>query len=250
MLVFPAIDIIGGEVVRLVEGDYAKKTVYGTSPVAVARQFEAAGARCIHMVDLDGAKSGGTPNFDAICAVARETSLFCEVGGGVRDMDVVRAYLDAGVSRVIIGTAAVRNPDFVASAVAEYGEERIAVGVDLRDGRVATHGWTEVSEYTAEQFCADMASLGVQTLIVTDISKDGMLAGCNIELYRHLHELCDLNIMASGGVSSLDDVRKLSALGLYGAIIGKAYYEGKIDLSEAIRVASAQDEGAKETDAC
>ena len=236
MLIFPAIDIIGGKVVRLTKGDYARVTVYGDSPLEVARAFEAAGATCIHMVDLEGAKTGGTPNLDAICAVARETSLFCEVGGGVRNMDVVRAYLDGGVDRVIIGTAAVKDPAFLAEAVAAYGE-RIAAGVDLRDGLVAIHGWIEVSALEGVAFCRQMEAAGVRTVIVTDISKDGVLAGCNVELYRTLREACNLQIVASGGVSSLEDVRVLAGMGLYAAIIGKAYYEGKIDLAEAIRVA-------------
>lgn len=239
MLIFPAIDIIGGKVVRLTEGDYAQMTVYGSSPVDAARAFEAAGAACIHMVDLDGAKAGNTPNRDVVCAVARETSLFCEVGGGVRNMDVVRAYLDGGVDRVIIGTAALRDPAFVAAAVAEYGQ-RVAVGVDLRDGRVAIHGWTEVSEVTAEDFCADMVALGVRTVIVTDISRDGMLAGCNVALYARLQERfgAELQIVASGGVTSVEEVAALAKLGLYGAIVGKAYYEGKIDLAQAVAVAA------------
>ncbi len=239
MLIFPAIDIIGGKVVRLTKGDYAQVTVYGDSPLEVARAFEAAGATCIHMVDLEGAKTGGTPNLDAICAVARETSLFCEVGGGVRNMDVVRAYLDGGVDRVIIGTAAVKDPAFLAEAVAEYGE-RIAVGVDLRDGLVAIHGWTEVSALEGVAFCRSLEASGVRTIIVTDISKDGVLAGCNVELYRTLQQACNLQIVASGGVSSLEDVRALAGMGLYAAIIGKAYYEGKIDLAEAIRVAKGE----------
>ena len=239
MLIFPAIDIIGGKVVRLTKGDYAQVTVYGDSPLEVARAFEAAGATCIHMVDLEGAKTGGTPNLDAICAVARETSLFCEVGGGVRNMDVVRAYLDGGVDRVIIGTAAVKDPAFLAEAVAAYGE-RIAVGVDLRDGLVAIHGWTEVSALEGVAFCQSMEAVGVRTVIVTDISKDGVLAGCNVELYRTLQQACNLQIVASGGVSSLEDVRALADMELYAAIIGKAYYEGKIDLAEAIRVVKGE----------
>ena len=236
MLIFPAIDIYAGKVVRLTKGDYTQMTIYGDSPLEVARAFEAAGATCIHMVDLEGAKTGETPNLEDICAVARETSLFTEVGGGVRSMDVVRAYLDGGIDRVIIGTAAVKDPAFLAEAVAAYGE-RIAVGVDLRDGRVAIHGWTETCDLQGEAFCRSLEEAGVRTVIVTDISKDGVLSGCNTELYRRLSDACGLDIVASGGVSSLEDVRALADLGLYAAIIGKAYYEGKIDLAEAIRVA-------------
>ena len=243
MLIFPAIDIIGGKVVRLTKGDYAQVTVYGDSPLEVARAFEAAGATCIHMVDLEGAKTGATPNLEAILAVARETSLFCEVGGGVRSMDVVRAYLDGGVDRVIIGTAAVKDPAFLAAAVAEY-DDRIAVGVDLRDGCVAIHGWTEVSDLDGVGFCRSLERAGVATVIVTDISKDGVLAGCNVELYRTLSEACGLRIVASGGVSSLEDVKALAGLGLYAAIIGKAYYEGKINLSEAIEAACGRPSSA------
>ena len=239
MLIFPAIDIYAGKVVRLFKGDYTQMTIYGDSPLEVARAFETAGATCIHMVDLEGAKSGTTPNLDAILKVARETSLFTEVGGGVRSMDVVRAYLDGGVDRVIIGTAAVKDPAFLAEAVAAYGE-RIAVGVDLSDGRVAIHGWTAVSDLEGVAFCRSLEEAGVRTVIVTDISKDGVLAGCNVDLYRELSQACGLQIVASGGVSSLEDVRALAGMDLYAAIIGKAYYEGKIDLAEAIRVAKGE----------
>ena len=239
MLIFPAIDIIGGRVVRLTKGDYGQVKVYGDSPLEVARAFEAAGAACIHMVDLDGAKSGGTPNLAAICAVARETSLFAEVGGGVRSIDVARAYLDGGLDRIIIGTAAVERPQLVAACVEAFGGEHVAVGVDLKDGFVATHGWTEVSAFAGVDFCRRMEELGAGCAIVTDISRDGVLAGCNVELYRELSAACPgLDIMASGGVSSLEDVRALADLGLYGAIVGKAYYEGRIDLAEAIHEAA------------
>ena len=239
MLIFPAIDIIGGRVVRLAKGDYAQVTVYGDSPLEVARAFEAAGATCIHMVDLDGAKSGTTPNLEAVLAVARDTSLFVEVGGGVRSMEVVRAYLDGGVDRVIIGTAAVTDPAFLAEAVAAYGE-RVAVGVDLRDGFVAIHGWTETSALDGVEFCRQLEAAGVRTVIVTDISRDGVLSGCNVELYRRLGASCGLRVTASGGVSSLEDVRALAGMGLYAAIVGKAYYEGRIDLAEAIRTAEGE----------
>ena len=236
MLIFPAIDIIAGKVVRLTKGDYDRVTVYGDSPLEVARAFEAAGATCIHMVDLEGAKSGATPNLEAILAVARETSLFAEVGGGVRNREVAAAYLEGGIDRVIIGTAAVKDPAFLAEAVATWGE-RIAVGVDLKDGNVAIHGWTETSALEGVAFCRRMEEAGVQAAIVTDISKDGVLAGCNVELYWRLGEACNLQITASGGVSSLKDVEALAEMGLYGAIIGKAYYAGKLDLAQAIRVA-------------
>lgn len=236
MLIFPAIDIIDGCAVRLVKGDYARKTVYSDDPVEFARAFAAAGATCLHMVDLEGAKSGDTPNLATISAIAQETGLFTEVGGGIRSMEVVEAYLGAGVNRVILGTAAVKDPAFLREAVGAYGE-RIAVGVDLLDGMVAIKGWTERSELSADAFCKELEELGVRTIICTDISKDGMLAGANRALYAHLVETFSMDIVASGGVSSLSDIEALRDMGLYAAIVGKAYYEGMIDLAQAIAVA-------------
>ena len=235
MLIFPAIDLYGGKAVRLYKGDYQNMTIYSDDPLSVARDFVAAGATCIHMVDLEGARDGTTPNLNIVRDIANKTPLFTEIGGGIRSIETVRAYLDAGVDRVILGTAAVTDPEFLRMALAEYGE-RIAVGVDIKDGQVAIKGWLETAEDDAMTFCEKMQKLGVRTIISTDISKDGAMMGANHELYRTLSERFDLQIVASGGVSSLDDVKKLRALDLYGAIIGKAYYTGAIDLKQAIEV--------------
>ena len=236
MVIYPAIELYEGKAVRLFKGDYAQMTVYNDHPVAVALDFKAAGATHIHLVDLEGAKSGQTPNLATVCAIKEATGLFCEIGGGVRSMDVVKAYLEAGVDRVILGTAAVTDEAFLKAAVAAYGE-KIAVGIDIKDGCVAIKGWTEKSREKAMDFCGKMEQLGVRTIICTDISRDGAMQGTNHELYRELSERFDLNILASGGVSSIDDVRKLAAMNIHGAIIGKAYYTGAIDLKEAIEVA-------------
>ncbi|MBQ7334552.1 MAG: 1-(5-phosphoribosyl)-5-[Clostridia bacterium] len=236
MLIFPAIDLFEGKAVRLLKGDYARMTVYNEDPLSVARDFAAQGATCLHLVDLEGAKSGTTPNIDTIRRLAAESNLFTEVGGGIRTMNTVRAYLDAGVDRVILGTAAVKDEAFLREAVSAYGE-KIAVGVDIRDGKVAIHGWTETSEIDAMDFMAKLEQIGVRTVICTDISRDGAMAGTNHDLYRQLSEKYALQIIASGGVSSLEDVRRLAKRNLYGAIIGKAYYTGAISLKEAIEVA-------------
>ena len=236
MLIYPAIDLYGGKAVRLYKGDYAQMTVYNDNPVAVARDFAACGATRIHLVDLEGAKSGLTPNFETVTAIKQATGLFCEIGGGIRTMDTIDKYLSAGIDRVILGTAAVTEPGFVEQAVTKYGE-RIAVGIDIRDGFVAIKGWTVKSEETTMEFCEKMQKLGVKTLICTDISKDGAMQGTNHALYRELSETFQMDIIASGGVSSLEDVRRLAALGIHGAIVGKAYYTGAIDLADAIEVA-------------
>lgn len=236
MLIFPAIDLFEGKAVRLLKGDYARMTVYNEDPLSVARDFAAQGATCLHLVDLEGAKSGTTPNIDTIRRLAAESNLFTEVGGGIRTMNTVRAYLDAGVDRVILGTAAVKDEAFLREAVSAYGE-KISVGVDIRDGKVAIHGWTETSEIDAMDFMAKLEQIGVRTVICTDISRDGAMAGTNHDLYRQLSEKYALQIIASGGVSSLEDVRRLAKRNLYGAIIGKAYYTGAISLKEAIEVA-------------
>lgn len=237
MHLFPAIDLYEGKAVRLYKGDYAAMTVYSENPAEIGQAFAAAGAKFIHIVDLEGAKSGTTPNLATVCRIKEESGLFCEIGGGVRSMDVVKTYIEAGLDRVILGTAAVEDPDFVRAAVAAYGE-KIAVGVDLKDGYVAVKGWTEKSDRDALSFCRAMQEMGVRTLIVTDISKDGAMQGTNHALYQQLQaEFPALQIVASGGVSSLEDVRRLAATGLYGAIVGKAYYTGAIDLKEALEVA-------------
>ena len=236
MNIFPAIDIIDGKAVRLERGDYAKMTVYSDSPVDVAKSFEAVGAKYLHVVDLEGAKDGTTPNLDVIVKIISETSLKVEVGGGIRSHEVLDAYINAGVFRVILGTAAVSNPEFLEEALAKYGD-KIAVGVDLADGMVAIKGWREVSSISCMDFFAKLEALGVKTVICTDISKDGLLGGTNVELYRELSGKFSIDIIASGGVSSVDDVRKLKEMELYGAILGKAIYAKRIDLGEALAVA-------------
>ncbi|MBE7015895.1 MAG: 1-(5-phosphoribosyl)-5-[(5-phosphoribosylamino)methylideneamino]imidazole-4-carboxamide isomerase [Ruminococcaceae bacterium] len=236
MIIFPAIDLYDKKAVRLLKGDYNQMTVYSDNPCEIAKDFEKKGATHIHIVDLEGAKTGGTPNIDCVKDIVASTSLFCEIGGGIRNMETVDTYIAAGIKRVILGTAAVENEDFVKECTNKYGD-KIAVGVDIKDGYVAIKGWLEKSQYKCFEFCEKMQSLGVKTLICTDISKDGAMVGTNHELYRQLSEKFDIQIVASGGVSSIDDVKKLRTLDIYGAIIGKAYYTGAIDLEEAIEVA-------------
>ena len=233
MELFPAIDLIDGCAVRLVKGDYAQKTIYSENPAAVARSFAAAGAKYLHVVDLEGAKDGGTPNLETIRTIVRESGLLVEVGGGIRSEEVIKTYLDAGVFRVILGTAAVQNPAFLEEMVRKYGE-KIAVGVDIKDGRVAIKGWTEVSEESCFAFCEKLQKIGVKTIICTDISKDGTLTGPNVEYTKLLTEKTGLDVIASGGVSCMDDLARLHECGIKGAIIGKALYEKKISLPDAV----------------
>ncbi len=237
MIIFPAIDLYGGKAVRLFKGDYAQMTVYHEDPLSVARDFEAKGATHVHLVDLEGARDGSTPHLDLVRRIAQSTSLSTEVGGGIRSMETAEAYLSAGVDRVILGTAAVTDPDFLAQAIARYGD-RVAVGVDIKDGYVAIRGWTQTVPYTLLTFCEQMEQAGVRTLICTDISRDGAMRGANRDMYRDITRRCGLRIVASGGVSSLEDVKTLAGMSLYGAIIGKAYYTGAIDLGEAIKEAA------------
>ncbi len=236
MLIYPAIDIYGGQAVRLYKGDYQQMTVYHSDPVQVAMEFQRLGASCIHLVDLEGAKLGTTPNFELVAAIKEKTGLFCEIGGGIRDMDTIDRYLSAGIDRVILGTAAVTTPGFVEQAVKKHGE-KIAVGIDIKDGFVAIKGWTETSEEKAMDFCAKMQAIGVKTMICTDISRDGAMRGANHPLYRELAQRFQMNIIASGGVSAMEDVERLAKLNIHGAIVGKAYYTGAIDLARAIEVA-------------
>lgn len=236
MILYPAIDLYEGKAVRLFKGDYNQMTVYNEDPLAVARDFVRCGATRIHIVDLQGARDGTTPNLEIVQEIKKKTGLFCEVGGGIRTMQIVDRYLSAGIDRVILGTAAVTDPDFLAAALAKYGE-RIAVGIDIKDGCVAIKGWTETSGKDALTFCAQMEAAGVTTVICTDISKDGAMQGTNHDLYKTLSEKFSLQIIASGGVSSLEDVRHLADQNLHGAIIGKAYYSGSLDLARAIEVA-------------
>ena len=236
MKIFPAIDLYDKKAVRLYKGDYKEMTVYSNDPVSVALDFKRAGAEYIHMVDLEGAKFGTTPNLKTIEKILSVSGMFTEVGGGIRSMEVVDTYLQAGVDRVILGTAAVNDPDFLRKAVDKHGE-KIAVGVDVRDGMVAIKGWTEKSSLDAFAFCHDLQRLGVTTVICTDISKDGAMMGANHALYGRLMDELSMQIVASGGVSSMEDVKRLAAMKLYGAIIGKAYYTGAISLKEAVEVA-------------
>ena len=236
MLIYPAIDLYEGKAVRLFKGDYAQMTVYSNDPPGLAEDFAGCGATHMHIVDLEGAKTGRTPNMKTILEIKECGGLFCQVGGGIRSMEVVDRYLGAGLDRVILGTAAVTESGFVERAVEKYGE-RIAVGIDIKDGFVAIRGWTEKSDWNAFDFCHKMQNIGVKTLICTDISKDGAMSGTNHELYGRLMKSFDMNIIASGGVSSVEDIRRLADVGLYGAIVGKAYYTGSIDLGKAIEVA-------------
>lgn len=236
MLIYPAIDLFSGKAVRLFKGDYAQMTVYNENPEEVALDFKNNGATHIHLVDLEGAKTGETPNLPTVVKIKKSTGLFCEIGGGIRSIEVIDRYISAGVDRVILGTAAVTNEGFVEEAVAKYGD-KIAVGIDIKNGLVAIKGWTETSDLDAFDFCEKMEKNGVKTVICTDISKDGAMQGTNHQLYRDLSNKFSLNIIASGGVSSIEDIEKLSALKLHGAIVGKAYYTGAINLKEAIEVA-------------
>ena len=236
MILFPAIDLYEGKAVRLYKGNYDQMTVYSDHPEEVAADFAACGATHIHLVDLEGARSGKTPNLDTVLKIRENTGLFCEIGGGIRNMETVDRYLSARLDRVILGTAAIADESFLCAAVDRYGA-RIATGADIRDGYVAVKGWTEQSGVTLEDFCAKMEQIGVQTVICTDISRDGAMRGTNREMYRILSERFRLNITASGGVSTLEDVKSLRTMNLYGAIIGKAYYTGDIDLREAIEAA-------------
>ena len=236
MIIFPAIDLYGGKAVRLYQGDYAQMTIYGDDPAALGEEFVRLGADHIHLVDLEGAKSGRTPNYEIVRTIRERSGAFCEIGGGVRSMETVDRYLAAGLDRVILGTAAVKDPAFLDAALAKYGD-KIAVGVDIRGGDVSVSGWTEGTGLDAFSFCAGLQDRGVSTLICTDISRDGAMRGANRALYRRLAGELSLRITASGGVSSLEDVTALRDLGLYAAIIGKAYYTGAVDLTKAVEAA-------------
>ena len=237
MLIYPAIDLYQGKAVRLYKGDYAQMTVYSDDPCGIAEAFARSGATHMHIVDLEGAKNGTTPNFETVLEIKRRGGLFCEVGGGIRNMETIDRYLRNGIDRVILGTAAVTEPGFLEKAVAAYGK-KIAVGMDIKDGYVAIKGWTEQSALTAFDFCETLEKIGVETIICTDISRDGAMKGTNHQLYRELMQQFSIQIIASGGVSSMEDVEQLAKAKLYGAIIGKAYYTGAIDLARAIEVAT------------
>ena len=235
MILLPAIDMKDGQAVRLKKGDFNEVTVYSDDPLEFALKFEEAGAGFIHLVDLDGALKGSSMNEDAVKRITSKVSVPCELGGGVRSIEAIAHILDLGVYRVILGTSAVQNPDFVSEAIDRFGDERIVVGIDAKKGMVATHGWEQVSELTAADLAVDMKSRGVKTVIYTDISRDGMLTGPNVSQTKKLYDHTGLNVIASGGVSGMEDLEELAETGIYGAIIGKAYYEGKIDIKEAVK---------------
>lgn len=239
MILFPATDLIGGKAVRLLHGDYDQMTVYNDDPLAVAKDFQDCGCCAIHMVDLEGARDGGTPNYDVVRQVAGNTGLFVEIGGGIRNMETVKRYFAIGVDRVILGTAAVEDEDFLRNAVETYGK-KIAVGADVRDGYVSIKGWKVQSQYTLDEFCQKMQDIGVDTLICTDISKDGAMGGTNRAMYKSLKQKYSMKLTASGGISNLDDIQVLTDMGIDNAIIGKAYYTGDIDLREAVKIAGKQ----------
>jgi phosphoribosylformimino-5-aminoimidazole carboxamide ribotide isomerase len=236
MNIFPAIDLYDKKAVRLFKGDYNQMTVYSDNPIEIALDFESKGAKFIHVVDLEGAKNGTTPNIDIVKQIANETDLFVEIGGGIRSIETIEKYLSVGVSRVILGTSAVTDEALLTEAISKYGE-KIAVGADVKDGYIAIKGWIEKSQYSLDEFLSKMQKMGVKTIICTDISKDGAMKGTNLQLYKELSSKYSLDIVASGGVSAIEDIKALCEMKLYGAIIGKAYYTGAIDLKEAIEVA-------------
>lgn len=236
MNIFPAIDLFEGKAVRLFKGDYNQMTVYSESPEKVALYFKECGAEYIHLVDLEGAKSGETPNFDTVKKIIEVSGLKAEIGGGIRSEEVIEKYINAGAYRVILGTAAATNPEFLERVAKKYGD-KIAVGCDLKDGYVATKGWLETTSETGEEFFARVEKLGIKTVICTDISRDGAMKGTNLELYKELSRKFDIDIIASGGVTDMSDVESLAEMDIYGAILGKAIYTGNIDLKTVIKAA-------------
>lgn len=239
MYILPAIDLYKGAAVRLSRGDYNQMKIYSSNPPEFAEKFAESGAQYLHVVDLEGAKDGTTANFNTVKAIIDKTDMKVEIGGGIRNDDVIKKYIEAGASRVILGTAAVKDSLFLKRAAADYGD-KIAVGVDIKDGFVAVKGWLEITDVKCFDFCSELEKIGVKTVICTDISKDGMMSGTNIELYKELNESFDLNIIASGGVSTIDDIKKLAGINMYGAILGKALYEGTLDLKEAVQAAKGE----------
>lgn len=233
MKIFPAIDLINGKVVRLTQGDYDATKEYSDDPVKIAKKFYDDGARYLHMVDLDGAKDGSVPNFQSVCRVAKECDMFVEIGGGIRDEERIKAYLNAGVERVILGTVAVENPDFLRNMVDKYGE-KIAVGIDAKNGKVATKGWTHVTGLDSVEYCKTMSKMGVGTIIYTDIEKDGKMMGTNTEIYKSLVQIDGIKVIASGGITGMEDIDVLKQTGVDGAIIGKALYESALDLKQIL----------------
>lgn len=236
MVIIPAIDLYDKKVVRLFKGDYAKMTVYSDNPAGEAEKIAAAGAKFLHVVDLEGAKNGKTDNFDAVSAIVRASGMEVEIGGGIRDMETIRRYLDAGVARVILGTKAVTDEAFLREALAEFGDA-VEVGVDAKNGKVAVSGWTQVLDVGMLDFVRHLGEIGVRHVICTDISRDGAMKGTNRTLYRDLQALGGPEITASGGISTYDDIRALKEMDVFGAIIGKAMYTGDIDIRKAIAIA-------------
>ena len=236
MLIFPAIDIYEGKAVRLYKGDYRQITVYSEHPEDIAEKFREAGAECLHLVDLEGALCGSTPNLAVVSSILKKVNLYTEIGGGIRSMETIERYLDIGINRVILGTAAVKDRDFLEKAASRFVNQ-LAVGVDIKEGEVAVHGWTEKSGLDAMNFCGDLQKMGIKNIICTDISKDGAMQGTNLSLYKKMSEKFQLDITASGGVTNLNDIRSLAQMKLYGAIIGKAYYTGAIRIEDAIEAA-------------
>ena len=239
MYILPAIDLYKGAAVRLSRGDYNQMKIYSSNPPEFAEKFAESGAQYLHVVDLEGAKDGTTANFNTVKAIIDKTDMKVEIGGGIRNDDVIKKYIEAGASRVILGPAAVKDSLFLKRAAADYGD-KIAIGVDIKDGFVAVKGWLEITDVKCFDFCSELEKIGVKTVICTDISKDGMMSGTNIELYKELNESFDLNIIASGGVSTIDDIKKLAGINMYGAILGKALYEGTLDLKEAVQAAKGE----------
>ncbi len=239
MILYPAIDLFAGQAVRLRQGRYDDMTVYDRDPESLALRMRDAGATHLHMVDLEGARNGSTANLKLIEKIAAASGLFIELGGGIRSLETLRRYLDSGISRAILGTAAVENEELLREALDQFGE-RIAVGVDLKDGFVAVRGWEQKSAWTAENFFRHLTELGVRTVICTDISRDGVLTGSNHELYASLLGRFPVDLIASGGVSSLEDIRELKNLGMAGAILGRAYYSGAVSLTEALEAAKGE----------
>ncbi len=233
MIIYPAIDIIGGKCVRLQQGSYSDVTVFGDSPVDMARKWESLGAEYLHVVDLDGARSGKSENAEIIAQIAKTLKIPVQIGGGIRTLETIEAYLSGGLSRVILGTSAVNNREMLISALKEY-KDKIAVGIDAKDGKVAIHGWEKTSDFTAVEFAKEVEALGTKTIIYTDISRDGMLKGPNLQAMKEMADSVSLNVIASGGVSKLADIVDLKQTGVSGVIVGKALYTGNVNLKEAI----------------
>ena len=235
MIIFPAIDIYEGKVVRLLKGDYEKMTVYSDSVVDKAVEIKASGGEWLHLVDLEGAKDGTTPNFSYVEEICKKTGLNVEIGGGIRSKETIEKYLAAGVERIILGTRAATDSDFLKEMAEKFGD-KIAVGIDVREEKVAIKGWLEVLDKNIFDFVGELREIGIKNIIVTDIAKDGAMSGINVSFYEELSKFTDMDITASGGVTTLDDLIKLKNTGIYGAILGKAMYTGNIDLREALKI--------------